>query len=383
LKYILPIILFSVVACKSKDASQAKVSNPLPVTKSPDVVVIDAAIKMNTPNGVETATPYRCSGLLIGPHTVLTASHCISDASTWQFVRASVAGHDAKRYIPNPLFKTTYPLFDIANPLFEKFDVALIVFAADLASIWKIKTFRSLHRGSPAPQQRVFVAGWGATQAGNVLSTPDDAPNYGENQVAGDSGNGVIHIVGAGSGSAPGKDSSALLGDSGGPMVDAATLEPVGVVSTGRPGTGGMFENLFADLSSPYSRTFFEQAFKCDDGKTPCPERFAENSTLTFDPIDTVAKLAISAARFSWGLDQFVPNLFPGQDAVTFGTEMRKALRIDELKAGGRLSRSDYNYLISACARNAQAYPNLVYMPGFRALQRYVYDIYDELKPQN
>ncbi|KAI1981030.1 hypothetical protein LOZ55_000916 [Ophidiomyces ophidiicola] len=187
-----------------------------------------------------------CGAMLLGPKLALTAAHCIGTKPSGASVRAgSLNGTSGG--IESPVKSALH------HPEAEEHDIALMYLEKPIAETAEIKYAKLPPQGQdPKANSQVTVSGWGNTVY-NGTSSP--VLLYVSVLVNGREGckaayaklNDTVtdQMVCAG-GEVDGKDS--CHGDSGGPLYEAGTNMPVGIVSwgheCGRKGYGGVYVRI-------------------------------------------------------------------------------------------------------------------------------------------
>ncbi len=203
--------------------------------------------------------PELCTGVIIGPRTVIAASHCIKQESRGMFHKPVAIFYDQNNQEQKIPGKEVYTFSKTlnANEIVEN-DVGLDFVIVDFGQISKdskgpfsfLSVFPSL--AQPNPDLEVTLVGFGATKSG---TRSNGRKNYGSNKIAElNPRMGLITITGneeAGFNSA-----LATRGDSGGPILSKDGKQIIGLSSALyiEP-SNKMITNYFVDLNSKHVQT--------------------------------------------------------------------------------------------------------------------------------
>ena len=209
-----------------------------------------------------------CGGTLIDPDSVLTAAHCLVDATG---ARVTVGATDRTQEAQGQTIRAIRPFI---HPRFNHpalaYDVAVLKLERPVKGIKPIKLATASQNNLETPGRKLTVAGWGVTNPSGNQETPrlrevsipmvSDSrakrayatapsvrtpPYYPSLQVA-----------------AGEKGKDACFGDSGGPLFDPGSRTEVGITSHGVPCATGRYPTVYTEVNNPQIRNFILAAAK-------------------------------------------------------------------------------------------------------------------------
>ena len=209
-----PILLIGLglVACRQNSASEVQVTNGV-------LDLADGAVVMLVGTNANGNRP-KCTASLIRADLLLTAAHCIKDASTGEIRKIAVAGSQ-------PIVMVEYRI----HPRYEMkaaFDVALIKINSRLPNVPPL----TLSSERPKVGDQVKLVGFGGNQyaadplSGRLTASGSGVRRAGTTQII-DLGDrfiytrGILTAIAAGKMQPSGEGSALGAGDSGGPMLDS------------------------------------------------------------------------------------------------------------------------------------------------------------------
>jgi hypothetical protein len=149
-----------------------------------------------------------CTATLVGSHTVLSAAHCLHDASAYTFVLGEKT-YAAAKVIAHPDWSEVSSLPELPNAdwLFSVNDIGILLLADEVVGIEPMR----LAKQTPAIGQTATLVGFGVTNTG------DGGQKYKVDNVVGNLGAGFVLF--GNYGGLTGGDGLTCTGDSGGPAL--------------------------------------------------------------------------------------------------------------------------------------------------------------------
>lgn len=224
-------------ACQTGDPSAVKTTNSFPTNSGPDIVKVDILSTAGIPD--------TCTGTIVGKNTILTAAHCLEGPG---FLGASFAG-------VNPVWQALHPNYVHQLEGTGKYDIGIMVFAQDIASMVGVATFRKVSLGSPKVGEEVWLVGYGLIDIdvswsnGNKMATcntidsavPGTFVIVGYKDAAVSPTPPIPNCVDWTVTPGAGEKGASAPGDSGGPVMSPDGAWILGLVSGGLPSANPAF----------------------------------------------------------------------------------------------------------------------------------------------
>lgn len=253
--FILAVSAFNVIGCKPKKNSNHQSNINVIGGKAAETSEFPFVIKLV----LSPTQPEMCTGIIVGPRTVIAASHCIKQESSGTYINPIAIFQDQKNQEQKISSKQVFSFTKSLNAAeIDEADVgldfAILDFPPDSANPTGPFSFLPFYPklGQPTLEMVVTLVGYGATEL-NAETT--GKKNYGYNKISSlQEKMGTFKILGDKNASF--YNALSTRGDSGGPVLSQDGQQLIGLSSAiFVDQTAEVMTNYFVDLNSKHIQT--------------------------------------------------------------------------------------------------------------------------------